>query len=168
MVPEFTALLPDNTQDRYGIIAEYLLNDRKEGCRMDKLQIVAKKKNLDAVNEFINAKLNEVECLPQTRMQIDLAVEEIFVNIASYAYCPDEGPVTIQVTVEDAPIRVILTFVDKGKPFDPLAKKDADVTLPPEKREIGGLGIFLVQKTMDSVKYEYKDGQNILTVVKNV
>ena len=135
---------------------------------MDNLQIVANENNLDAVNEFIDAKLDEVDCLPQTRMQIELAVEEIFINIASYAYRPDEGPVTIQVTVKDAPIRVILTFIDKGKPFDPLSKKDADVTLPPEEREIGGLGIFLVKKTMDSVKYEYKDGQNILTVVKNV
>ena len=135
---------------------------------MDKLQIVANQNNLYAVNEFVNAKLDEVECLPQTRMQIELAVEEIFINIASYAYRPDEGPVTIQVTVEDDPIRVILTFIDKGKPFDPLAKKDADVTLPPEEREIGGLGIFLVKKTMDSVEYEYKNGQNILTVVKNV
>ena len=135
---------------------------------MDKLQIVANQNNLYAVNEFVNAKLDEVECLPQTRMQTELAVEEIFINIASYAYCPDEGPVTIQVTVEDDPIRVILTFIDKGKPFDPLAKKDVDVTLPPEEREIGGLGIFLVKKTMDSVEYEYKNGQNILTVVKNV
>ena len=135
---------------------------------MDKLQIVANQNNLYAVNEFVNAKLDEVECLPQTRMQIELAVEEIFINIASYAYCPNEGPVTIRVTVEEAPIRVILTFIDKGKPFDPLAKKDADVTLPPEGREVGGLGIFLVKKTMDSVKYEYRNGQNILTVVKNV
>ena len=135
---------------------------------MDNLQIVANENNLDAVNEFIDAKLDEVECLSQTRMQIELAVEEIFVNIARYAYHPEEGPVTIQVTVKDAPIRVILTFIDKGKPFDPLSKKDADVTLPPEEREIGGLGIFLVKKTMDSVEYEYKDGQNILTVVKNV
>ena len=161
-------MLPDNTQGIYGIAAENLLNTRKEGFRMDKLQIVANEKNLDTVNEFVNAKLDDVECLPQTRMQIELAVEEIFINIASYAYRPDEGPVTIRVTVEDAPIRVILTFIDKGKPFDPVAKKDADVTLPPEEREIGGLGIFLVKKTMDSVKYEYKDGQNILTVVKNV
>ena len=135
---------------------------------MDKLQIVANQNNLYAVNEFVNAKLDEVECLPQTRMQIELAVEEIFINIASYAYCPNEGPVTIRVTVEEAPIRVILTFIDKGKPFDPLAKKDVDVSLPPEEREIGGLGIFLVKKTMDSVKYEYRNGQNILTVVKNV
>ena len=135
---------------------------------MDNLQIVANQNNLYAVNEFVNAKLDEVECLPQTRMQIELAVEEIFINIASYAYCPNEGPVTIRVTVEEAPIRVILTFIDKGKPFDPLAKKDTDVTLPPEEREIGGLGIFLVKKTMDSVKYEYRNGQNILTVVKNV
>ena len=88
---------------------------------MDKLQIVANQNNLYAVNEFVNAKLDEVECLPQTRMQIELAVEEIFINIASYAYCPNEGPVTIRVTVEEAPIRVILTFIDKGKPFDPLA-----------------------------------------------
>ena len=135
---------------------------------MDEFLTAANEDNLDAVYEFINTKLDVVECLPQTRMQIDLAVEEIFINIASYAYSPGEGPVTVRVTVEDDPIRVILTFVDKGKPFDPFAKEDADVTLPPEERKIGGLGIFLVKKTMDSVKYEYKDGQNILTVVKNV
>ena len=166
MVPGSIGSLLDNTQGIFGSIAEYKC--RKEGFRMDNLQIVANQNNLDAVNEFVNAKLDEVECLPQTRMQIELAVEEIFINIASYAYCPNEGPVTIRVTVEEAPIRVILTFIDKGKPFDPLAKKDADVSLPPEEREIGGLGIFLVKKTMDSVKYEYRNGQNILTVVKNV
>ena len=95
-------------------------------------------------------------------------MEEIFINIASYAYRPGEGPVTIRVSVEEDPIRVTLTFIDNGKPFDPLAREEADVTLPAEKRRIGGLGIFLVKKTMDSVTYEYKDGQNILTVVKNV
>ena len=135
---------------------------------MDELQIAAKIENLDTVYEYINKKLEAVDCPPRSQMQIDLAVEEIFTNISSYAYLPGEGPVTIRASVLENPIRVILTFIDKGKPFDPLAKKDADVTLSADEREIGGLGIFLVKKTMDSVVYEYKDGQNILTVVKNV
>ena len=135
---------------------------------MDELQVAARVENLDIVNEFIDEKLEAVGCSPRIQMQVDLAVEEIFINIASYAYRPGEGPVTIRVSVEEDPIRVILTFIDNGKPFDPLAREEADVTLPVEKRRIGGLGIFLVKKTMDSVTYEYKDGQNILTVVKNV
>ena len=144
------------------------INKRKEGFGMDELQVAARVENLDIVNEFIDEKLEAVGCSPRTQMQVDLAVEEIFINIASYAYRPGDGPVTIRVSVTEDPIQVILTFIDNGIPFDPLAKEDADVTVPAEERKIGGLGIFLVKKTMDSVTYEYKDGQNILTVVKNV
>ena len=91
-------------------------------------------------------------------MQIDLAVEEIFVNIANYAYRP----------VRENPLEVTLTFLDSGAPYDPLAKEDPDITLDVKDRQIGGLGIFLVKQTMDDVKYEYKNGRNILTLTKNL
>ena len=102
------------------------------------------------------------------QMQIDLAVEEVFVNIAKYAYAPDKGRAVVRVEVCDDPVQVKITFLDHGKPYDPLAKDDPDVTLPVEVRPVGGLGIFMVKQSMDDVKYEYKDGTNILTLVKSL
>ena len=101
-------------------------------------------------------------------MQIGVAVEEIFVNIANYAYHPDKGNATVRVEVSGDPVCVTITFVDHGVPYDPLAKDDPDVTLSADDREIGGLGIFMTKRIMDDVAYEYKDGQNILTLKKNL
>ena len=101
-------------------------------------------------------------------MQIDVAIDEIFSNISHYAYKPEVGPATVRVEVDENPLTVIITFIDHGVPYDPLSQEDPDVTLSAEEREIGGLGVFLVKKTMDYVNYEYKEGQNILTVKKNI
>ena len=101
-------------------------------------------------------------------MQIALAVEEIFVNIAHYAYAPDKGKATVRVEVSEAPVRVTITFIDSGVPYDPLAKEDPDVNLKAEERKIGGLGIYLTKQVMDDVVYEYKDNQNILTLKKDL
>ena len=101
-------------------------------------------------------------------MQIEVAAEEIFVNIASYAYAPGKGRATIRVEVSDDPVTVCLTFIDQGMPYDPLSMKDPDVSLPAEDRPVGGLGVFMVKKTMDDVTYEYKDGKNILRMKKNL
>ena len=102
----------------------------------------------------------------KAQMQIDVALEEIFINIANYAYQPGKGPATVRVDVTDNPLTVTITFVDHGIPYDPLAKDDPDVTLPADEREIGGLGIFMVKQSMDDVIYEYRDGHNILTIKK--
>ena len=102
----------------------------------------------------------------KVQIQINIAVEEIFVNIAHYAYNPEVGPATIRVEILEDPLAVSLTFIDQGTPYDPLAKEDPDVTLAADERTIGGLGIFMVKKSMDDVKYEYKEGSNILTIVK--
>ena len=99
-------------------------------------------------------------------MQIDIAIDELFGNIAHYAYNPDVGPATVQVEVTEEPLAVIITFIDQGVPYDPLAKADPDVNLSLEEREAGGLGIFMVKKTMDEISYEYRDGQNILKIKK--
>ena len=101
-------------------------------------------------------------------MQIELAVEEIFVNIAHYAYRPQIGQATVRVEVKEEPLSVIITFIDRGVPYDPLKRSDPDVTLSAEEREIGGLGIFMTKKVMDEVAYEYKDGQNVLTLKKRL
>ena len=101
-------------------------------------------------------------------MQILVAVEEIFVNIASYAFVPDQGNAIVRLEFSVSPVVVTITFMDNGIPFDPLQRRDPDVTLSAEERRIGGLGIFMTKKTMDSVDYEYKNGQNILRLKKSI
>lgn len=134
----------------------------------DELEIEALTDNLPKVLEFIDTKLEELECPMKAQMQIDIAVEEIFVNIANYAYAPEVGMATIRIEADESQTAVKITFIDKGVPYDPLKKDDPDVTLSVEERQIGGLGIFMVKKSMDDMLYEYKDGQNILTIVKQL
>ena len=135
---------------------------------MKELDIEARVENLPQVLDFITEELDKVDCSMKARIQIEVAVEEIFVNIAHYAYKPDIGGAIIRIEVTDKPLKVTLAFIDHGVRYDPLAKEDPDVTQSAEERQIGGLGIFMVKKSMDGVHYEYKDGQNILTIEKNL
>ncbi|MCR5388168.1 MAG: ATP-binding protein [Lachnospiraceae bacterium] len=135
---------------------------------MAELVIDAVVENIDKVFDFIHEQLEETDCPMKAQMQIDLAVDEIFANISNYAYNPETGYAKIICTVCKDPLRVEISFEDGGKPYNPLEKEDPDVTLPVEDRPIGGLGIFLVKKNMDSVDYEYKDGKNILTIKKEI
>ena len=130
------------------------------------IEVEAVKENLEKVMAFVDSHLEEAGCPMKPQLQIDVAVEEIFVNIASYAYHPEKGNAVVRVEFAEDPITVSITFIDHGVPYDPLAKEDPDVTLSAEERAIGGLGIFLVKQTMDDVVYEYKDGSNILTLIK--
>ena len=134
----------------------------------NELTMEATLENIPAVTAFVDQRLEELDCPMKAQMQIDVAIDELFGNIARYAYDPDTGPATVRVDVDQDPLAVRVTFIDQGKPYDPLAKADPDVTLSAEDRPIGGLGIFMVKKTMDDVRYEYKDGQNILTVEKRL
>lgn len=135
---------------------------------MKELTIPATVENIEKVTEFVNSQLEEINCPIKAKMQIDIAIDELFGNIAHYAYKPETGPATVRVEVTEAPISVIVTFIDHGIPYDPLKKDDPDVTLSAEERTIGGLGIFMVKKTMDEITYEYKDGQNILSIRKDL
>jgi anti-sigma regulatory factor (Ser/Thr protein kinase) len=135
---------------------------------MNTLDILAKTENLDTVMAFVDERLEKAECPMKIQMQIDIAVEEIFVNIASYAYSPGEGPATVRVNVDDEHKFVDITFIDNGVPYDPLAKDDPDIALSAEEREVGGLGIYMVKKSMDYMKYEYTDGHNIVTIGKYI
>ena len=101
-------------------------------------------------------------------MAICVAIEEVFVNIAHYAYGDGEGHVNLGIGFDPTQGAVTFRMADKGIPFDPLKKPEPDITLSAEDREIGGLGIFMVKKTMDDITYEYKDGQNILKIKKNL
>lgn len=135
---------------------------------MKELVIQALTDNLPQVLSFVDEQLENANCPMKIQMQIDIAVEEIFVNIAHYAYNPEIGTATVRVEVMGDPPAVDITFIDGGIPYDPLAKADPDVTLSAEDRQIGGLGIFMVKKTMDDVKYEYLNGHNILTLKKGM
>ena len=138
-----------------------------EGKNMKELDIEAKVENLDQVLAFVDGVLEEYACSIKAQMQIDIAVEEVFVNIASYAYAPGSGDARIQIMLKE-PKKVFIRFIDQGVPFDPLEKPDPDVTLSAEERKIGGLGIYMVKKSMDEVSYEYKDGSNVLTIRKDL
>jgi anti-sigma regulatory factor (Ser/Thr protein kinase) len=132
------------------------------------LVVPAQIEKLQEVLSFLEQALGEVDCPLKKQMQIAVAAEEVFVNIASYAYAPGTGIATVCIEIDDDPPVATIAFSDSGVPFDPLKKADPDVTLPAEEREIGGLGIFMTKKTMDEVRYEYKDGQNRLTLVKKL
>ena len=119
---------------------------------MKELTIAATVENIETVTDFVNEQLEAFDCPMKAQMQIDIAIDELFGNIAHYAYNPDVGEATVRVAVIE----------------DPLAKADPNATLSAEEREIGGLGIFMVKKTMDEITYEYKDGQNILAIKKSL
>ena len=123
---------------------------------------------LDIVQDFIDTKLLKFGCDKKPMMQIRLAVEEIFVNIISYAYRPDIGKAEIFCCVNENPVSVMVQFMDSGKPFDPLAAPEADTSGEMFIERPGGFGIHLVKNTMDSVDYEFKDGKNILRIKKNL
>ena len=135
---------------------------------MKELTIEATLENITAVTDFVNGQLEDYDCSLKAQMQIDIAIDELFSNIARYAYDPKTGPATVQVEVQEDPMAVIITFIDHGKPYDPLSGKDPDLTIPLEERNEGGLGVFLVKKVMDDVRYEYKEGRNILRIRKNI
>ena len=133
---------------------------------MKELTIDATIENIAAVTAFIDEQLEQRDCPMKTKRQIHVAIDELFGNIAYYAYNPEIGIVTVRVEVTDNPLEVVITFIDNGIPYDPLAKVDPDITLSVEERDVGGLGIYMVKKTMDDISYEYKDGQNILRIKK--
>lgn len=124
------------------------------------LNVKANDESMQAVNDFIHSLLPE-SCDEMLLNQIDLAVEEIFINIAHYS---GSDQAIIKAEFTDNVLEI--TFIDKGRPFNPLARPDPDITLKAEEREIGGLGIFLTKKFMDSVSYEYKEGMNCLRIIK--
>ena len=122
---------------------------------------------LDEVLAFLDGFLEEMDCPMKTQIQLEVAVEEIYVNIASYAYAPGTGPATLRIEAEEGP-SVAITFIDQGVPYDPLAKPDPDVTLSAEERQIGGLGIYMVKKSMDDMVYRREGDSNVLTLRKRL
>lgn len=136
---------------------------------MSELRVEALVENLDKVLSYVDSLLEGAECPAPVQIQIDIAVEEIFVNIANYAYTPGKGDAILSAELTDGGKTFRMVFKDRGIPYDPLAKEDPDITLSAEERQIGGLGIFMVKKSMDDMQYERtSDGQNILTIFKTI
>ena len=142
-------------------------NSGKAENEMKQLKVKADVSELDQVLSFADTVLEEMDCPAKVQMQIDIAVEEIFVNIAHYAYPDGEGEAVISIDSDKEAKSVSILFEDQGTPYDPLQNEDPDITLSADDRPIGGLGIFMVKKSMDDVSYEYKDGKNRLTIKKN-
>ena len=135
---------------------------------MKELTIAATVENIETVTDFVNEQLEALDCPMKAQMQIDIAIDELFGNIAHYAYNPETGDATVRVEVVEEPLSVVVTFIDKGVPYDPLAAADPDTQLSAEERTAGGLGIFMVKKSMDEIAYRYENGSNILSIRKKL
>lgn len=135
---------------------------------MKELNISATVENIPVVTAFVDEQLEALNCPLKAQMQIDIVIDELFGNIAQYAYNPDIGSATVRVEVSEDPLAVIITFIDGGIPYDPLKADDPDITLSAEDRPLGGLGIYMVKKSMDAIIYEHRDGKNILSIKKTL
>ena len=144
-------------------------NGPSTGGTVAQIKLEAIVENVPKVTAFIEEQLEEAGCNPRTITQVDIAIDELFSNIAHYAYKPDMGMATVRFELigEDARTAKI-TFIDAGKPYNPLEAEDPDTTLSAEEREVGGLGVFIVKNTMDSAEYRNVNGCNILTICKAI
>jgi len=135
---------------------------------LQEITLEAKVENIEKVTNFVDELLEANDCSMKAQMQIDIAIDELFSNIAFYAYKPNIGMATVTVDFTDNPKAVTISFIDEGTQYNPLEKDDPDVTLSVDEREIGGLGIYMVKKSMDSMGYRYENGKNILTINKQI
>ena len=141
---------------------------KEGGAHMTKQTFPAKVEALSDVLGFVDRMLELYECPMKIQMAICVAIEEVFVNVAHYAYGEGEGDMTLGIGFDAECREVTFRMTDRGTPFDPLKKPDPDITLSADDREIGGLGIFITKKTMDTVEYAYENGENILTMIKKI
>ena len=132
---------------------------------MVKKSFKAKKESLPEAMAFLEEQLDKLNVDAKKKMQVSIAVEELFVNIANYSYAAEDGEVEIQI---DKDAVLIISLIDSGQPFNPLERKDPDVNAPLEERDIGGLGIYMAKQNADKIEYEYKDGKNIVRIFKKL
>ncbi len=135
---------------------------------MKELTVDAVLENIPSVTAFIDGQLEALDCSMKAQMQIDVAIDELFSNIARYAYPDGPGKATVGIEFDEENRMCSVVFSDEGIPFDPLAQQAPDTSLPLMDRPVGGLGIFLVKKTMDAVEYRHENGRNILTIRKRI
>ena len=135
---------------------------------MRSITVSAVEEDPDPIIDFVGEELAQHDCPPRTLYQIEVAIEEILVNIVNYAGLTADDGVEVRCEVLDDPLRVVVQFLDGGVPFDPLASADPDTTPEGLMDREGGLGIFMVKKLMDGVSYAYENGKNTLTILKNL
>jgi sigma-B regulation protein RsbU (phosphoserine phosphatase) len=140
----------------------------KGGELMTNKTFPAKTEALSDVLGFVEETLEKYECPMKIQTAVCVAIEEVFVNVAHYAYGEGEGEVRFGISFDEESREVTFRMADSGVPFDPLKKPDPDITLSAEERGIGGLGIFITKKTMETVTYAYENGENILTMTKKI
>ncbi len=134
---------------------------------MKEIKVKADKEAIDEVYSFIEEELLSVEgCSRRDALKLHMVIDELFTNVANYAYENSEGEVTVGFDEENS--LVSISFIDSGTPYNPLDQESPDVTLSAKERKIGGLGVFMVKNTVDDISYERKDGKNIVTVYKKV
>ena len=141
---------------------------RKAGEGMTERVFPADESALGDVLAFAEEELEKAECPSKTMMQLTVAIEEVFVNVAHYAYPDEEGQVSFGIAFDSESRSITFRIADKGIAFNPLEKPDPDITLSAEEREMGGLGIFICKKTMDEIGYARENGENILTMTKKI
>lgn len=147
------------------MIMENLDNQiNKENC----LEITAQRQNFTEIKPWLEKALDEINCQGKPRKQLLIAVDEIFTNIASYAYDTPDGTAQIKINYNETETTVELKFVDSGIPYNPLTQDDPDIKQRIEERTVGGLGIFMVKKMMDSIEYHREDNKNILILKKKI
>jgi len=133
---------------------------------MKEITVPANLDNIAVVTNLINSELEATNCSEHDRIQIDVAIDEMFGNIVKYAYGQEEGTVTVRVDISNDPSAISITFIDHGIPYNPLNNKAPDTTLKAKERKIGGLGIFMTRKIMNDMRYKYLDRSNQLTILK--
>lgn len=132
---------------------------------MKEICLKATLENMGPVNAFVEGELEAVDCPPRAAMKLMVALEELYVNIAHYAYAEETGDAVIQVETQPGKARIRL--IDCGMAYDPLSHPEPDLTLSAEDRPIGGLGLYMVKKSMDVFTYERKNGRNIVLIEKS-
>lgn len=135
---------------------------------MKELTVEARLESLSKVTAFVDAELEAAGCPIDTQLQFHIVIDEVFGNISHYAYPDGPGEAVIRFSLEESPPTLVLTFLDAGIPFDPLKTEAPDTSLKARERKVGGLGIFMVKKLMDEVRYDFIDGRNVLTLRKGL
>lgn len=132
---------------------------------MNTLTVKAIPKSIEDITDFANKVLEQHECPKMIIAKIDIVIDEIVSNVCSYAYQDDKGELTFEIGISGCSVQLI--FKDSGQPFDPLENPDPNVRIPPSRKKVGGLGIYMTKKMMDSVEYRFDNGENILTITKS-
>ena len=140
-----------------------------DNSKMREITVDADLNQIKPVTDFVNALLTELRCTEQIQIQVKVAIDEMLSNIARYAYTQGSGEAIVQVEIEEDPRCLILTFIDRGIPFNPLTGTMPDTTkMPVRERPIGGLGLYMIKKMMDGIDYKYRDGKNIVIIRKRI